>query len=73
MPGSPGTGEGRILAHLTPAPVDRSRTPAQRPSGAVRSFRVHNPAFLRDLKAGDDVEAVYTEALAVIVEPAKKR
>jgi Cu/Ag efflux protein CusF len=33
-------------------------------------LKVEDPAQLKNIKAGDQVEAVYTEALAIAVQPA---
>jgi hypothetical protein len=41
--------------------------------GAVRKVRVQDPqaqAFARGLKAGDEVQLTFTEALAVSISPA---
>ena len=42
--------------------------------GLARVLPVHTPQgqqFIADLKAGDEVELTYTEAVAMSVEPAK--
>jgi Cu/Ag efflux protein CusF len=41
------------------------------PQGHVVDLKVQDPAQLQRVKQGDQVEAVYTEALAIAVEPAK--
>jgi hypothetical protein len=42
------------------------------PKGNVVTLDVHNPDHFKVVKKGDQVEAVYTEALALSVEPAPK-
>lgn len=42
------------------------------PKGNVVTLDVHNPDQFKVVKKGDQVEAVYTEALAMSVEPAPK-
>lgn len=42
------------------------------PKGNMVDLHVADPAQFANIKKGDQVEAVYTEALAVSVEPAKK-
>lgn len=41
------------------------------PEGRVVELKVHNQDHFKVVKKGDQVEAVYTEALALSVEPAK--
>lgn len=62
----------RVTAKIRSIDVAKRRVELEGPAGQVQSFPVHNPEFLRDLKVGDDVTVVYTEALAVAVQPAKK-
>jgi Cu/Ag efflux protein CusF len=40
------------------------------PQGHMVDLKVEDPAQLKNIKAGDQVEAVYTEALAIAVQPA---
>lgn len=42
------------------------------PKGKVMTLAVHNPAQFTVVKEGDHVEATYTEAFALSVEPAAK-
>jgi Cu/Ag efflux protein CusF len=43
------------------------------PKGNTVDLVVEDPAQLANIKKGDQVEAVYTEALAISVEPAAKK
>jgi Cu/Ag efflux protein CusF len=43
------------------------------PQGNTVDLMVENPDTLKNIKKGDQVEAVYTEALAISVEPAGKK
>ncbi len=61
----------RITAKIRAIDTAKSRIELQEPNGQVQWLPVQNPGVLRDLKVGDDVQVVYTEALAVAVEPAK--
>jgi len=66
----------RITAKIRAIDTAKSRIELQEPNGQVQSLAVQNPSVLRDLKVGDDVQVVYTEALAMAVEsakPAKKK
>jgi len=45
----------------------------QGPKGNVMVLDVKNPEHFKVVKKGDNVEAVYTEALAISVEPATKK
>jgi Cu/Ag efflux protein CusF len=40
------------------------------PQGHMVDLKVEDPAQLKNIKAGDQVQAVYTEALAIAVQPA---
>jgi Cu/Ag efflux protein CusF len=40
------------------------------PEGHFVDLQVQDPAQLKRIKPGDQVQAVYTEALAIMVEPA---
>jgi hypothetical protein len=42
------------------------------PKGRIVDLKVNNPDHFKVVRKGDQVEAVYTEALALSVEPAKK-
>jgi Cu/Ag efflux protein CusF len=42
------------------------------PRGRMVDLKVQDPEQLKRVKPGDQVEAVYTEALAIAVEPAGK-
>lgn len=61
----------RVTAKVRSVDTAKRRVEIQGPEGKVQSFTVKDPNLLRDLKAGDDIQLVYTEALAIAVEPAK--
>ena len=41
------------------------------PEGNVVDLKIEDPEQLKRIKKGDHIKAVYTEALAIKVEPAK--
>jgi hypothetical protein len=43
------------------------------PRGNVVTLDVQNPDHFKVVKVGDEVEVVYTEAVAISVEPAPKK
>jgi Cu/Ag efflux protein CusF len=43
------------------------------PEGKTKEIKVKDPKNLKNVKVGDEVVFTYTEALAVSVEPAKKK
>ncbi len=61
----------RVTAKVTAVDKAKGRVQLQGPKGQVQSFTVKDQNLLRDLKVGDDIQVVYTEALAIAVEPAK--
>lgn len=60
----------RLVAKVRGVDTTNRRVTLEESNGQVQSFAVKDPNVLRDLKVGDDIELVYTEALAVAVEPA---
>lgn len=60
----------RVTAKIRSVDTANRRVEIQGPEGKVQSFAVKDANLLRDLRAGDDIELVYTEALAIAVEPA---
>ena len=74
--GKPGGTLGRevkIVANVV-AVNPKSRTVTLKgPKGNTLDLKVEDPAQFANIKKGDQVEAVYTEALAISVEPAVKK
>lgn len=74
--GKPGGTVGRevkIVANVV-AVSPKSRTVTLKgPKGNTLDLKVEDPAQFANIKKGDQVEAVYTEALAISVEPAVKK
>jgi hypothetical protein len=71
----PGAAVGRqVTAIATVVAVDEKKKviSLRGPKGNVVDLQVQNPDHFKVVKKGDKVEAVYTEALAVSVEPAPK-
>jgi hypothetical protein len=63
----------RVSAQVRSIDTAKNRIEIQEPNGQVQSLPVQRPGVLRDLKVGDDIQLVYTQALAVVVEAAKKK
>jgi len=71
----PGAAAGReITAVLDVLAVDPKKMTitVKGPKGNVVQLQVHNPDHFKVVKKGDQIEAVYTEAVAISVEPAPK-
>jgi hypothetical protein len=61
-----------ILADVVAVDPKKSTISLKGPAGNVVELDVQNPAQFKVVKKGDQVEAVYTEALAIAVTPAPK-
>jgi hypothetical protein len=61
-----------VLADVTDVNPKNKTITLRGPKGNVVTLDVHNPDHFKVVKKGDQVEAVYTEALALSVEPAPK-
>lgn len=59
-----------ILANVVGVDAKKQLVTLLGPDGNKVDLRVQDPAQLKNIKKGDQVEAVYTEALAIAVEPA---
>ena len=74
--GQPGGTLGRtvkVVANVV-AVNPKSRTVTLKgPKGNTLDLKVEDPAQFANIKKGDQVEAVYTEALAISVQPAAKK
>jgi hypothetical protein len=66
--------EARITATITAIDEKAPSVTLKGPAGNVRTIKVKDVAKLKNVKVGDQVELIYTEALALSVEkaPAKK-
>ena len=61
-----------VLADVVAVDPVKSTISLKGPKGNVVTLAVHNPAQFKVVKEGDHVEATYTEAFALSVEPAPK-
>jgi len=61
-----------VLADVVAVDPVKSIISLKGPRGNILDLEVHNPEQFKVVKKGDQVEAVYTEALAVAVMPAPK-
>lgn len=71
----PGATVGRqvtILANVTAVDAKNKKVTLRGPDGNSVDLVVQDPSQLALIKKGDQVEAVFTEALAIAVEPAPK-
>jgi len=72
----PGGAIGRqvtVMAEVVAVDPKQKIIKLKGPKGNVVVLDVQNPEQFKAVKKGDKVEAVYTEALAISVEPAKKK
>jgi len=71
----PGAAVGRqvtVMTRVVDVDPKNKTISLQGPKGNVVVLDVKNPEHFKVVKKGDNVEAVYTEALAISVEPAAK-
>lgn len=61
-----------VLADVVAVDPEKSTISLKGPRGDVVDLQVHNPDHFKVVKVGDQVEAVYTEAVAVAVMPVTK-
>jgi len=61
-----------VLATVTAVDPKKKTITLKGPKGNVVELNVQNPEQFKVVKKGDQVEATYTEALAISVEPAPK-
>ncbi|WP_223851717.1 hypothetical protein [Cupriavidus pauculus] len=73
QPGAkPGGTMGRevtVVAQVVAVNKDAQIVTVKGPRGQVMDLHVSDPAQMQDVKRGDRVQAVYTEAIAISVEP----
>lgn len=61
-----------IVADVIGVDAEKKTITLKGPKGRVVELEVHNPEHFKLVQKGDQVEAVYTEALALSLQPAKK-
>ena len=69
-PGGTAGREVTVLADVVAVNAKTKMVTLKGPKGNTLDLKVDDPAQLKDIKKGDQVEAVYTEALAISVKPA---
>jgi hypothetical protein len=62
-----------VLADVIAVDAKKNLISLKGPRGNIVDLTVRNPDHFKVVKVGDQVEAVYTEALAVSVNPAPKK
>jgi Cu/Ag efflux protein CusF len=70
-----GTVANQVTVTATVQAIDakKSYVTLKGPEGKTKEIKVKDPKNLKNVKVGDEVVFTYTEALAVSVEPAKKK
>jgi Cu/Ag efflux protein CusF len=71
-PGGAVSRQVTILANVVAVDAKKKTVTLRGPHGNLVDLAVQDPAQLKSIKKGDQVEAVYTEAVAVTVEAAPK-
>ena len=71
-PGAAGARQVTVLADVVKVDTKAHLVTLKGPGGNFVDLHVEDPEQLKNIKKGDQVEAVYTEAVAVTVEPAGK-
>jgi hypothetical protein len=71
-PGAAGARQVTVLADVVKVDSKTHLVTLKGPGGNYVDLHVEDPEQLKNIKKGDQVEAVYTEAVAVTVEPAGK-
>ena len=62
-----------VTATIEAIDAKKNRVTLKGPEGKTQEIKVKDPKNLVNVKVGDQVVLTYTEALAVSVEPAKKK
>ena len=65
--------EVTAIAKVTGVDKNAKTITLKGPRGNVVTLDVQNPDHFKVVKVGDEVEVVYTEAVAISVEPAPKK
>ena len=68
-----GAREVTIVADVIAVDPKKMTITVKGPRGRVVDLKVNNPEHFKVVKKGDQIEAVYTEALALSIEPAPKK
>jgi hypothetical protein len=71
-PAAAGARQVTVIADVVAVDPVKSTISLKGPQGKVVTLNVQNPDQFKVVKKGDQVEATYTEALALSVEPAPK-
>jgi len=71
-PGAAGARQVTVLADVVKVDTKAHLVTLKGPGGNSVDLHVEDPEQLKNIKKGDQVEAVYTEAVAVTVEPVGK-
>ncbi|SNX28575.1 hypothetical protein SAMN06295945_0907 [Polynucleobacter meluiroseus] len=61
-----------IIADIVNVDQTKNLVSVKGPSGKITVVAVKNPALMTDIKAGEQVKVVYTDAMAAAITPAKK-
>lgn len=72
-PGGSATREVTLVASVVAVDTRRQLVTLRGPKGNTVDLNVKDPDQLKNIKKGDQVQAVYTEAVVVSVEPASKK
>jgi plasmid maintenance system killer protein len=62
-----------VTATVEAIDAKKNRVTLKGPEGKTQEIKVKDPKNLVNVKVGDQVVLTYTEALAISVEPAKKK
>ncbi|HTH61241.1 MAG TPA: hypothetical protein VL689_13910 [Paraburkholderia sp.] len=72
-PGGKVAREVKVTANVVAVDERAHTVTVKGPEGGLMDLQVNDPAQLQNVKPGDQVEAVYTEALAISVKPAQSK
>jgi Cu/Ag efflux protein CusF len=72
QPGGKATRQVSVLADVVKVDHKKMLVTLKGPGGNLVDLAVEDPEQLKNIKKGDQVHALYTESLAIRVEPAKK-
>ena len=72
-PGAAGAREVTVTADVLAVNPKAMTITVRGPNGNVVDLKVKNPDHFKAVKVGDQIQAVYVEALAIAVEPAPKK
>ena len=72
-PGAAGAREVTVTADVMAVNPKAMTITVRGPNGNIVDLKVKNPDHFKAVKVGDQIQAVYVEALAIAVEPAPKK